>query len=86
MAHPKSTKEGQRERESVLMRHEPQTVALLATLAAQVSRKDARADDLLDALVASVTARAGLDVIKAVSGMPSHDECGLPMEMLYVVR
>ena len=85
-AHPKRTKGGQRERVSVLMRHEPQTVALLATLAAQVNRKDARADDLLDALVANVTARSGTDVIEMVSGTPKHDECGLAMEMLYVAR
>ena len=36
MARPKSTRVGRRERVAVLVRHEPQTVALLAGLAAQV--------------------------------------------------
>jgi predicted RNase H-like nuclease len=83
MLHSKRTKDGGKERLSLLARHEPQTIALIARFLAQVIRKDAQPDDLLDALVAHITARAHPTSIRAVTGRLSHDARGLPMEMLY---
>ena len=48
-------------------------------------KKDVQADDILDAPVAYVTARVGLERLKRLqSPGPTHDEEGLPMEMLHL--
>lgn len=45
----------------------------------------AQADGVLDALVACVTARVGLKNLKQLRGPgPTHDEEGLPMELLHL--
>jgi predicted RNase H-like nuclease len=40
-------------------------------------------DDILDALVAAITALAGLNALVSVPDPSESDECGLPMQMLY---
>ena len=84
MLSSKRTKAGMEERLALLARYEPQTKAALARFRDQVARSDAQPDDLLDALVAHLTARVPT-AIETVTGLPSHDECGLPMEMVYRV-
>ena len=69
----------------MLTAHEPRTRALLERLLGEHRRKDVQADDLLDALVGYVTARAKTAAIQRVQGSPACDDRGLPMEMLYLV-
>ena len=85
MAHAKRAKAGVAERITVLTAHEPRTRALLERLLREHRRKDVQADDLLDALVGYVTARAKTAAIQRVQGSPACDDRGLPMEMLYLV-
>lgn len=85
MAYAKRTKAGAAERLTVLTTHEPRTRALLERLLREHRRKDVQADDLLDALVGYVTARAETAAIQRVQGSPACDDHGLPMEMLYLV-
>jgi len=42
-----------------------------------------QADDVLDALVALVTAEAPTGMLGSLIGQPSRDQHGLPMEMVY---
>ena len=43
-------------------------------------------DDILDALVAAVTARCGHDRLQTIPNCPPKDCKGLPMEMVYYKR
>lgn len=47
-------------------------------------RKKVQADDVLDAAVAFVTAEASRGKLTSLTGEPSHDPRGLPIEMLYL--
>lgn len=84
MQHSKRTAAGILERVGVLSRYEPRTETLLADALAKQRRRDLQADDLLDALVGLVVARAMPDGIERLHGEPACDERGLPMEMVYV--
>lgn len=86
MQHAKKTLAGIEERVAVLASHEPRTQqALAAALAKFPLKKDVQADDVLDALVAYVTARAGRARLQALVGVgPDRDEQGLPMEIMYL--
>ena len=70
----------------VLTRYEPRTAdAFVAASKKYPLKKDVQADDILDALVAYVTARVGLDNLQRLQGPGStHDEQGLPMEMRHL--
>ena len=86
MRHPKKSPAGIAERVEVLTRVEPRTdAALAAALKKYPLKKVVQADDVLDALVAYVTARVGLKNLRQLRGVgPTHDEEGLPMEMLHL--
>lgn len=86
MLHPKKSSDGIAERVMVLTRFEPRTAdALAAALKKYPLKKVVQADDVLDALVAYVTARVGLENLKRLGGPgPTGDEEGLPMEMLHL--
>ncbi|HTS10413.1 MAG TPA: DUF429 domain-containing protein [Candidatus Eisenbacteria bacterium] len=84
MRHRKTTNAGRRERLDVLERHEPGARALLTRILAERPRKQVKADDVLDALAAFVTAEARVGRLMRLVGEPSNDQAGLPMEMLYV--
>jgi predicted RNase H-like nuclease len=84
MQHPKRTAAGVLERVDVLARYEPRTAALLAAALAEQRRRNLQADDLLDALVGFVVARASAGDIERLHGNPVCDERGLPMEMVYL--
>lgn len=83
MRHAKRSPAGISERTDVLGRHEPRAAELLAA-ARSLPRKLVKADDVLDALAGFVTARAGLASLEHLWGTPSHDDKGLPMEMLFL--
>ena len=69
----------------VLTRHEADAGDLLERALAATYRKDVRADDIVDALVGFVTAaEARGRPLQRLVGQPSHDEKGLPMEMVYM--
>ena len=84
MQHSKRRPAGVLERVGVLARYEPRTEALLASALAEQRRIDLQADDVLDALVGFVVARAMPGGIEGLDGQPVCDERGLPMEMVYV--
>lgn len=84
MQHAKSTAAGVAERVSVLTLHEPRTERLLAAALSEQMRKHVQADDILDALVGFVTARAVPHGIESLHGEPWRDEQGLPMEMVHI--
>lgn len=83
MTHKKSKSAGREERLAVLESHEPDVEGLLRRVLSETSRRDVESDDVLDAAVACVTSGASGDQLDRLVGTPSHDETGLPMEMLY---
>ena len=83
MKHRKAKRAGQTERLKLLKRHEPEAADLLKRALAETARKDVRADDIVDSLVAFVTAAARGGTLQRLVGQPSHDQKGLPMEMVY---
>ena len=82
MAHPKKTPEGRAERIAVLEGHEPRTRNVLDAALSRYKRSEAQADDMLDALVALVTARTEEAMLVSWPGVPEFDECGLPMRVV----
>jgi predicted RNase H-like nuclease len=84
MTNAKGTKAGVQERVDLLTKYEPGTSALLKAVLSEKPRRDVLADDVLDALVGYVTARAPGSAIQRLQGSPVHDEHGLPIEMLYL--
>jgi predicted RNase H-like nuclease len=84
MQHKKKTAEGRAERVSVLARYETGIQMLMNDALSNTHRKDLHADDLLDAAVAFVTAEARIGVLDSLAGAPTHDQAGLPIEMLYL--
>jgi predicted RNase H-like nuclease len=84
MKYSKLTVEGREERLLVLQRFEPGVSVFLEDVRSKTSRKDVQTDDVLDATVAFITAEAGQGELASLTGEPSHDPAGLPMEMLYL--
>jgi predicted RNase H-like nuclease len=84
MLHRKSKHEGFSERMDVLLSVYPCTAEIVDYALNRFLRRDVKRDDILDALVAALTAsmkRRGLSYIPEI---PEHDSRGLPMQMLYV--
>ncbi len=89
----KKTPAGQLARSFVLQNIEHQTPAIVANAMNQYLRKDVARDDILDALVAAVTATQGCpNQFQALPGPPQANQqnlptqdpnTGLPMEMVY---
>jgi predicted RNase H-like nuclease len=84
MRHSKKKAEGRAERMSVLQHYEPGVSLLLSDILSRTLRKDVQPDDVLDAVVAFVTAEARDGALTSLAGAPSHDLAGLPIEMLYL--
>lgn len=84
MAHGKKTGAGQRERLQLLRRHLPAIDDLMSDVRSTTLRKDVQPDDVIDAAVGFVTAEARSGRICTLTGSPSHDDAGLPLEMLYL--
>lgn len=83
MRYRKSTAAGQKERRDLLDHHEPSSTAFVQRVLSQTRRRDVHPDDVLDALVALITAETPETRLKRLAGEPHRDERGLPMEMLY---
>jgi predicted RNase H-like nuclease len=86
MKHNKRTMEGINERAALLKEFESQTERFLAHILDRELRRNVRADDILDALVAFVTSCASKSQLRSLRGLPASDEKGLPMEIVYVDR
>lgn len=84
MKYSKTTVEGREERLRVLQRFEPDVSAFLDDVLSRTLRKNVKADDVLDATVAFITAEASRGELVSLVGEPSHDPAGLPIEMLYL--
>ena len=80
----KTSPAGIASRLAILKRRLPSSDALLMRVLDKRSRAEVRADDVLDALAAYVTAAADPAVLLRLQGEPSHDLEQLPMEMLYI--
>ena len=83
MEHRKKTKVGQEERLRVLECLEPRTRGIYGEALTEFRRKCVARDDVLDALVAAVTARCGYDRLTTIPECPPIDCEGLSMEMVY---
>lgn len=83
MRHRKSKPEGVRERLATLSNWQPEANQLLQRVLRETRRQDVQADDVLDALVAHVTGRAFETELRRLVGVPSEDDEGLPMQMLF---
>ncbi|NKI93493.1 DUF429 domain-containing protein [Rhizobacter sp. SG703] len=80
----KTKSAGIRARLDLLLRREPRSAQLLQLVLREQPRTLVKADDVLDALVAYVTAAEDPANVRSLRGEPQVDEEGLPMEMLYI--
>lgn len=83
MLHNKRAEDGFRERLRLLERVYPGGSAVLTSALGRFARKDVGRDDILDALVAAVTAMLGKRRLRPLPGRPERDSTGLPMEIVY---
>lgn len=83
MAYRKSTAEGKQERLAWLEQWLPQAAALRNAGMAQFKRAMVQEDDILDALVVLLVARADAVALRFLPAEPVLDERGLPMRMAY---
>ena len=83
MKHRKKVKKGRNERIGVLERTEPRTRDIYEKALTRFRRRCVASDDILDALVAAVTARCGFGRLRTIPKCPPTDCKGLPMEMVY---
>ena len=83
MQHNKKRAEGFDERIKVLQSYHSATEEIVQHSLQNYRRQEVAKDDILDALVAAITAFAGLNALVSVPDPPESDEGGLPMQMLY---
>lgn len=83
IASNKKSAEGQQARLTILEHFIPGARVLLAEALGRWRRSELAADDVLDALVAMVTAAAPIRDLATLPAQPPRDACGLPMEMVY---
>ena len=67
-----------------MRRYEPSISAFLSRVLSETLRQHLQADDILGAAAALITSEATSGKLVSLSGDPSHDLAGLPMEMLYL--
>ena len=79
----KKSKSGEEQRLEVLDRFEPQSCEIYSEACRRFVGGGVAKDDILDALVAAVTARRGHKRLKTIPDCPPKDCKGLPMEMVY---
>ncbi len=79
----KKEDEGEAERLRVLERYESRTRVIYGEACRRFVGGGVGKDDILDALVAAVTARCGFGRPKTIPDCPPKDCKGLPMEMVY---
>ena len=79
----KKTESGETERLEVLDRFEPRSCEIYSEACRRFVGGGVAKDDILDALVAAVTARRGHECLPTIPNCPPKDCKGLPMEMVY---
>ncbi len=84
MVHRKKRREGFEERLAVLRRTNRLSDMIAEEALGRWLRKEVARDDILDALVAAVSAELGREGYKTVPKNPPTDALGLPMEIVYV--
>jgi predicted RNase H-like nuclease len=84
MRHRKKTVAGMSERLTILTRYEPEAAAFVTRALAETRRRDLVADDVIDAIVAFITAEATTVALRSIRGEPLVDEHGLIMEMVHL--
>ena len=80
----KKVKEGFRERLDVLERHRPSAPAEVQEMIRWVRGRHVARDDILDALVAAITASQPQETWRKVRGDKTNDRFGLPMQLMFV--
>ena len=83
MAHAKRKSAGRQERRDLLSRWEPASGHIVADALTRHLRRDLQEDDVLDALVALVTARAQESALRSLPESPELDDEGLPMRIVF---
>jgi predicted RNase H-like nuclease len=83
MLHQKKLAEGFAERIKVLQSYHSATEKIVEHAWQNYRGKGLKKDDILDALVAAITAMVGLSALVSAPDPPESDECGLPMQILY---
>lgn len=83
MAHRKATPEGKQERLALLSRWVPNAAELRASALSRFKRSVVQEDDILDALVVLLTARADAAELRYLPEDRVRDQRGLPMRMAY---
>lgn len=86
MNHTKRSTAGKRERLELLLRWEPRAEKVAKSATDRYPRRDVQVDDVLDALVALITARAEEPCFRSLPDPPEVDERGLPMRIIYRAR
>jgi len=84
MPQSKKTHQGFDDRRALLKRFYPSVCDDFAQIRAEFRCWDLADDDILDAMVASVTASAPQKALKTLPTHPEMDATGLPMRMVYV--
>lgn len=85
MRHNKKTAAGRRERLVILRRFLPAADELYEQARASYRRQQVALDDIIDAMVAAVTAKRGEGNYRTLPARPPRDASGLRMEMVYWV-
>ena len=85
MQYGKKEAQGKAERNALLQSYESQTPRVIAKALREFLRRDVAEDDVLDAMVAVVTASHGHGALQTLPYAPDLDAKGLPMEMVYWV-
>ena len=85
MSHRKKTKDGFEERMNVLSRVMPEAEGIVNLAMNDFLRKDVARDDIVDALVALVTAKVPNSDQRTAPSNPERDSRNLPMEMVYAL-
>ena len=84
MEHSKKENEGFNERKKLLQEICTSTDEIVQNALSKYRRKDVARDDILDALVASVTAKLSYQRgLKSIPEIPEKDSQGLPMQIVY---
>lgn len=83
MKFSKKKPDGYLERREILLSVYPHTEALVDDTLRRYQRCEVARDDILDALVAAVTALKGRQGLSSIPQTPKIDSKGLPMEMVY---
>ena len=83
MKNKKKKPEGYRERIAVLESVRPSAGREIEEILKQFPRKFVARDDVVDAMVAAITATASADSLQTLPPCPDKDSQGLPMEMVY---